>query len=114
MSFDLANLAGLLGAGLIVVAYAYNTAKGEQTNPFVQHGLNFVGASLLIASLLVHTNLPSLLLEGIWACVAVWGLAKAFSNHSPSRKRERSGVGRNATYSASPPSSPLPPAGGGE
>ncbi|WP_305095768.1 CBU_0592 family membrane protein [Croceibacterium aestuarii] len=79
---DLATLVGLVGTVLIVSAYVYVTAKAERADPFVLHGLNLVGAGLLVISLLVHTNLPSLLLEGIWACVALWGLGKAFSGRS--------------------------------
>ena len=41
------------------------------------HGTNLIGAGLLTVSLLVHTNLPSLVLEGFWAAIAIWGLAKA-------------------------------------
>ena len=39
--------------------------------------INLTGAALLTVSLLVHTNWPSLILEGFWAAIAVWGLAKA-------------------------------------
>ncbi|MDN3645157.1 permease [Pontixanthobacter aestiaquae] len=62
---------------LIVSAYAYLTAKDEP-DPFILHGTNLVGATLLAVSLLVHTNLPSLVLEAIWISVAIWGLTKAF------------------------------------
>jgi hypothetical protein len=30
-----------------------------------------------VLSLLVNTNLPALVLEGVWALVAIWGLSKA-------------------------------------
>jgi len=43
----------------------------------VLHSLNLVGAALLIVSLTVNRNLPSMVLEGIWAAVALFGLAKA-------------------------------------
>lgn len=73
---DWATLVGFLGTILIVSAYAYLTAK-DDPNPFVLHGMNLFGAILLSISLLVHTNLPSLILEVIWISVAIWGLAKA-------------------------------------
>ncbi|KWV96478.1 permease [Erythrobacter sp. AP23] len=60
----------------IIAAYAYLTWK-EDPNPFVLHGTNLTGAALLTVSLLVHTNWPSLVLEGFWAAIAIWGLAKA-------------------------------------
>ena len=36
-----------------------------------------LGAALLTVSLLVFTNLASLVLEGFWAAIAIFGLAKA-------------------------------------
>jgi len=36
-----------------------------------------LGAALLTVSLLVHTNWPSLVLEGFWAAIAIYGLVKA-------------------------------------
>ncbi|NTZ43018.1 permease [Altererythrobacter sp. SALINAS58] len=77
MHSDLANIVGFAGMVLIVAAYAYVTAA-KQPNPFILHATNLVGAALLALSLLVNTNLPSLVLEGVWASVAIWGLVKAF------------------------------------
>ena len=73
---DWATLVGFAGMIMIVSAYGYLTAK-DAPNPFILHGTNLVGAVLLAISLLVHTNLPSLVLEAIWISVAVWGLTKA-------------------------------------
>ncbi|WP_375292013.1 permease [Qipengyuania sp.] len=60
----------------IIAAYAYMTVKSDP-NPFVLHGTNLAGAALLTVSLLVHTNWPSLVLEGFWAAIAIYGLGKA-------------------------------------
>ena len=73
---DLATLVGFVGMVMIVSAYAYLTAS-KAANPFILHGTNLLGAILLAISLLVHTNLPSLVLEAIWIGVALWGLTKA-------------------------------------
>ncbi len=71
-----ANVAGFTGAACCLAAYAYGTASGA-TNPFVHHGLNLVGAVLLVISLLVDTNPASLVLESLWAIIAIGGLIKA-------------------------------------
>jgi peptidoglycan/LPS O-acetylase OafA/YrhL len=71
-----ANAVGFVGMACIVCAYAYLTWSKEP-NPFVLHGVNLAGAALLTVSLLVNTNVPSLVLEGFWAAIAIWGLAKA-------------------------------------
>lgn len=77
MNLDLANLLGFAGMALILGAYAYQTASAR-VNPFLHHGLNLIGALLLVASLLVHVNMASLILESVWAVIAVYGLVKAW------------------------------------
>ncbi|WP_150292347.1 CBU_0592 family membrane protein [Sphingobium estronivorans] len=76
MIFDLANIIGLIGSGLMVAAYAYsNVAKALNFTLF--NLLNLVGALLLISSLTVHFNIASMAMEIIWAVIALIGLAKA-------------------------------------
>ena len=81
----LANVIGFAGTACIIFAYAYMTAK-RAPNPFLLHGVNLAGAVLLTISLLVHMNPASLVLEGFWASIAVWGLVKAV------RARRRAGT----------------------
>lgn len=76
INLDWASMVGFVGTACIIGAYAYLTYK-EEPNPFILHGTNLTGAALLTVSLLVHTNWPSLVLEGFWAAIAIWGLAKA-------------------------------------
>jgi hypothetical protein len=73
----LADAIGLVGSAMMVVAYAYsNMAK---TVDFLFFNLlNLVGSLLLIASLMVHFNLASMLLEIVWSIIALLGLAKAW------------------------------------
>ena len=77
MNETLANLIGFAGTACIIFAYAYSTARATP-NPFVQHGVNLLGAALLTVSLLVNLDLASLVLEFFWAAIALWGLAKAW------------------------------------
>ena len=76
LPLDWASLVGFVGTACIIAAYAYLTLANAP-NPFVLHGTNLAGAALLTVSLLVHTNWPSLVLEGFWAAIAITGLAKA-------------------------------------
>lgn len=75
-TIDFATLVGFVGMACIIAAYAYLTWK-KDPDPFILHGTNLTGATLLTVSLLVHTNWPSLVLEGFWAAIAIWGLVKA-------------------------------------
>ncbi len=73
MILDLPHIVGLLGSALMVVAYAYsNIAKAMNFTLF--NLLNLVGSLLLIASLTVHFNLASMMLEIVWALIALLGL----------------------------------------
>ncbi|MEL6530111.1 MAG: permease [Pseudomonadota bacterium] len=78
---DIYSLIGFVGTACIIGAYAYLTWKDEP-NPYILHGTNLTGAALLTISLLVHTNWPSLVLEGFWAAIAVVGLVKAVRKRS--------------------------------
>ena len=89
LTADAANAIGFAGTACIIGAYAYLTAS-KAPNPFILHGTNLLGAVLLTISLLVFTNLASLVLEGFWAAIAIWGLVKAWaSRKSPARLGER-------------------------
>ena len=83
MAFDWASIVGFVGTACIIAAYAYLTFQDEP-NPFILHGTNLTGAALLTVSLLVHTNWPSLVLEGFWAAIALFGLAKALKSRKAS------------------------------
>ena len=80
-ALDIYTLIGFVGMACIIGAYAYLTWS-DAPNPFVLHGTNLAGAALLTVSLLVHMNLPSLVLEGFWAAIALFGLGKAIRNRS--------------------------------
>ena len=84
MTLDIYTLVGFAGMACIIAAYAYLTFKSDP-NPFVLHGTNLAGAALLTVSLLVHTNLPSLVLEGFWAAIALYGIAKALRQRKAAR-----------------------------
>jgi hypothetical protein len=76
MNGTAANIVGLIGSALMVIAYGYsNMAKAMDFRLF--NLLNLVGALLLIASLMVHFNMASMALEIVWALIALLGLAKA-------------------------------------
>ena len=65
VAMDIYSLVGFVGMACIIGAYAY-----------------------LTVSLLVHTNWPSLVLEGFWAAIAIWGLAKALRTRSAPSQEE--------------------------
>lgn len=82
MPLDWASLVGFAGTACIIGAYAYLTLV-KTPNPFLLHGTNLLGAALLTVSLLVHTNWASLVLEGFWAAIALFGLVRALQGRWP-------------------------------
>lgn len=76
MSPLLADIVGMIGSALMVVAYAYSNMAARM-NFLLFNLLNLVGSLLLITSLTIHFNLASMTLEIVWALIAILGLAKA-------------------------------------
>lgn len=71
-----ADIVGFVGMFCIVAAYAYsNLAK--RLNLLLFNLVNLVGAVLLLISLMVNFNLPSVVLEIVWIAIAVFGIGKA-------------------------------------
>ncbi|WP_338244387.1 CBU_0592 family membrane protein [Aurantiacibacter hainanensis] len=87
---DIYSYIGFVGTACIIGAYFYLTAA-DRPNPFILHGTNLAGAALLTISLLVHTNWPSLVLEGFWAAIALWGLSKALKGRRRTEEGAREG-----------------------
>jgi hypothetical protein len=82
MTFDLANIVGLIGSAIMVVAYGYSNVAKELNFLFFNL-LNLVGSLLLIWSLMTHFNLASMTLEIVWAAIALLGLAKNLKRKTP-------------------------------
>jgi hypothetical protein len=76
MNLDFASTIGLIGSGLMVIAYAYSN-MANALNFILFNLLNLIGALLLLYSLTVHFNVASFALEVVWAVIAIIGLARA-------------------------------------
>ena len=77
MSPFLANIVGMAGSALMVVAYAYSNMVAKMNFLFFNL-LNLIGSLLLIASLCVHFNIASMALEIVWTIIAIFGLIKVW------------------------------------
>ena len=78
MIWDAANIVGLVGGALMVIAFAYSNLTSAM-NLVLFNLLNLVGAAMLIASLIVHFNMASMALEIVWAAIATFGLVRALT-----------------------------------
>jgi hypothetical protein len=76
-----ADIIGLIGSAMMVVAYAYsNVAK--QMNFIAFNLVNLVGSLLLITSLTVHFNIAAMAMEIVWTGIAIFGLAKSIAKRT--------------------------------
>lgn len=77
MSHSTATVIGLVGSALFIIAFAYaNLATSLNKRLF--NLMNLVGAVLLLISLSVDFNLPSVVLESVWGLIALAGLVASF------------------------------------
>jgi hypothetical protein len=72
----LADLGGLVGVTLMLVAYALGQLGRLRIDTVTALLMNLAGALLVMVSLLFKFNLSAFLMEAAWAVVAVFGLVK--------------------------------------
>jgi hypothetical protein len=74
--FDVFTLAGLAGTAILVAAYFANQIGRLPSDDWWFPFANLVGACLIMASLLVQWNLPSVVIEAFWIAISLYGLAR--------------------------------------
>ena len=72
----LPDFGGLIGVAMMLAAYALSASGRVRVDAWQALTVNLVGASLVLVSLLFKFNLAAFVMEGAWALVALWGLAK--------------------------------------
>lgn len=82
MSGFVADVVGLVGSALFLVAFAYANVS-PAFDKLLFNAANLVGSVLLLLSLSVHFNLAATVLESVWGLIAAAGLFAAI------RKRAR-------------------------
>ena len=81
---DQATLIGFVGVALLLAAFLLNVLRVLRSDGQLYMGLNFVGASLACYSSFLIRFMPFVLLEGVWALVALVAIARAlFSGNRP-------------------------------
>jgi hypothetical protein len=72
----LPDQAGVVGVGLILVAYAGAAVGRMDATKWPALTLNLVGAVLILVSLTYDFNIASFLMEAAWALIALIGLVR--------------------------------------
>ena len=76
MSYGLIDFIGNLGVVMIVVAYLLLQLDKLRSSDLSYSVLNAVGASLIVASLVVDFNLSALLMEVFWVLISFIGIGR--------------------------------------
>lgn len=73
----LPDAVGFAGVAIILVAYASAALGRLNATSAVAHGMNFVGAALILVSLAFKPNPAAIVMESAWALVGLFGLLRA-------------------------------------
>jgi hypothetical protein len=73
---DQATAIGFAGVALLLVAFLLNLFKLQRSDSHSYMGLNLAGASLACYSSYLISFLPFVLLEGVWALVALFAIVQ--------------------------------------
>ena len=76
MNYSLIDLVGNIGVGMIVVTYLLLQLDKISSSDVAYSALNAVGASLIVASLIVDFNLSALLMEVFWVLISLMGIVR--------------------------------------
>jgi hypothetical protein len=71
------DIIGMLGVGLILLAYFLNTAKLLPKDGKLYYVLNIVGAALACYASYLISYMPFVILEGTWTLVSIYGLMRS-------------------------------------
>ena len=76
----IADPIGMLGVFLTLLAYLLISTDRVTSDNLTYAWLNIIGALLLLLSLLVHWNLPSVIIEIAWISISLIGLYRGMVN----------------------------------
>jgi len=76
MKYGLIDLFGLIGVAMIVVTYLLLQLDKLRSTDLAYSVLNALGASLIVASLIVDFNLSALLMEVFWVLISFIGIGR--------------------------------------
>jgi len=76
MNYGLIDLVGNVGVVIIVVAYLMLQLEKIKSTDLSYSVMNALGASLIVASLIVDFNLSALLMEVFWVLISFIGIGR--------------------------------------
>jgi len=74
----LADVVGMIGVFLIVIAYTLLQAEKLKSEQLSYSVMNAVGSALIIFSLFFNFNFSAFVVEFFWMLVSIYGISKFF------------------------------------
>ena len=71
------NVMGIIGALAIVAAYYLLQSGRWKSEDAIYSACNALGAALILLSLVVEPNLPSIVIESFWLLISLAGLFRS-------------------------------------
>lgn len=68
------DVVGTIGVAFIIIAYAAVQAGKLATTKLIYSLMNLVGACLILWSLWYNFNMASVIIEGFWILISIWGI----------------------------------------
>ena len=78
---DIYDVAGLLGAALIIIAYLLLQLRKIDADNVWYSAANAAGAALILLSLWFKFNLAAVIIETFWLAISLYGIAAALSRN---------------------------------
>lgn len=72
----IATTLGVLGVGMILIAYGAQQLDRMKSNSLPYLWLNLIGAILILYSLFYRFNLPAFIIECAWIAITLYGFWK--------------------------------------
>ncbi|HKS88852.1 MAG TPA: hypothetical protein VJR70_05375 [Stellaceae bacterium] len=76
------DIVGIVGASVLITAYFANQQRWLSSEDWRFPLANLLGALLILVSLLFEWNFPSVVIEGFWIAVSLWGIARSLGRRS--------------------------------
>ena len=76
MNYGLMDLVGNMGVAILVVTYLLLQLDKLRSADLAYSVLNALGASLIVASLIIDFNLSALLMEVFWVLISFIGIGR--------------------------------------
>jgi uncharacterized membrane protein len=77
------QVVSVVGALLILLAFAANQLGRTDTSSLSYQIANFVGSAILTVVAVIEVQLGFILLEGAWALVSLWGTIRVLRGAGP-------------------------------